>query len=369
MADGDQGLSEAVAPITVASAAAAQTGSATAEWVHATLDQDADQRADPRPKPPVDTVLEAPALPCFTVALEPPDLTPWRAGNCGVDGFWRFDAPKPGPHVVIIALIHGNEIAGAIALEAMLRAKIRPLRGRLTLGFANLDAYQRFDPARPIASRFVDEDMNRVWSPALLDGARRSRELDRARAMRAVIESADIVLDLHSMLWPSEPLMLCGSGARGKALALALGSPDLVVADSGHAGGRRLIDYPRFTHSMNEAACVLVEAGQHWQEPTVAQMQETIAAVLRHSGLSDAPLSHRPPPRFAEVTELVTAMTDRFQFVRRFRGGEIIASRGTLIGHDGGREIRTPHDDCLLIMPSLWTSRLHTAVRLARLIR
>jgi predicted deacylase len=364
MADGDQGLSEAVAPTTVTSAAA-PTGSATAEWINAALDQP----ADPQSNHLLDTTLEAPALPHFTVTLQPPDLTPWRVGNGGVDGFWSFDAPKPGPHVALIALIHGNEIAGAIALEAMLRAEIRPLRGRLTIGFANLDAYDRFDPARPITSRFIDEDMNRVWSPALLDGARRSRELDRARAIRPVIESADMVLDLHSMLWPSEPLMLCGSGARGKALALALGTPDLVVADSGHAGGRRLIDYPRFTHSMNEAACVLVEAGQHWQEPTVAQMQETIAAVLRHSGLRDATLAHRPPPRFAEVTELVTAMTDRFQFVRRFRGGEIIARRGTLIGHDGGREIRTPHDDCLLIMPSLWTSRLHTAVRLARLIR
>lgn len=343
--------------MTVASAARVETGSVTTEWVNATPDQD------------MATLSEAQTLPHFTVALDAPDLSPWRAGNCGVEGFWSFDAPNPGPHVVLIALIHGNEIAGAIALEAMLRAGMRPVCGRLTIGFANLDAYERFDPARPIASRFIDEDMNRVWSPALLDGARRSRELDRARAMRTIIESADMVLDLHSMLWPSEPLMLCGSGARGKALALALGTPDLVVADSGHAGGRRLIDYPRFTHSMNDAACVLVEAGQHWLAPTVAQMQATIAALLRHSGLSDAPLAHRPPPRFAEVTELVTAMTDRFQFARRFAGGDIIARRGTLIGYDGGREIRTPHDDCLLIMPSLWTSRLHTAVRLARFIR
>ena len=349
MADGDQGVSEPIAALTNASGAPVATPPNTTDWV--------------------DVLAEPDLVPHFSVAMTTPDLSVWRAGNCGVAGFWSYDAPRPGPHVVLIGLIHGNEIAGAIALEAMLRQSVRPARGRLTIGFANLDAYERFDPARPIASRFIDEDMNRLWSPALLDGTRHSRELDRARAMRPIIDQADIVLDLHSMLWPSEPLMLCGSGARGKALALALGTPELVVADSGHAGGRRLIDYPRFTEALSDAACILVEAGQHWQTPTIAQMQASIDAVLRHTGLSSAPRAHRSPPRFAEVTELVTAMTDRFQFTRQFQGGEVIAQRGTVIAHDGEREIRTPHDDCLLIMPSLWTSRLHTAVRLARLIR
>ncbi len=39
---------------------------------------------------------------------------------------------------------------------------------------------------------------------------------------------------------------------------------------------------------------------------------------------------------------------------------------GTLIAHDGGREVRTEHPDCLLILPSLVTQPGHTAVRLAR---
>ena len=39
-----------------------------------------------------------------------------------------------------------------------------------------------------------------------------------------------------------------------------------------------------------------------------------------------------------------------------------------LIALDGTTEIRTPHDDCLLVMPSLRPSRGHTAVRLARIV-
>lgn len=312
---------------------------------------------------------DADALPRFEVALTPPDLSPWRAGNIGVPGFTSFAATRSGPHVLILGVMHGNELGGAIALDALLRARIRPERGRLTLGFANLAAYERFDAGNPVASRFVDEDMNRVWDVATLDGPRRSRELDRAREIRPIIDTVDWVLDLHSMLWPSDPLLLCGEGARGRALAMALGTPGLVVADSGHAGGRRLIDYPRFTAATGDAASVLVEAGQHWRTPTVEQMQASVTALLHHAGMLDAGPDIKmtpPPPRFAEVTRVITATTGRFAFVRPFRGGEVIPARGTLLAHDGSAEIRTPYDDCLMVMPSHRTGRGHTAVRLAR---
>jgi len=68
----------------------------------------------------------------------------------------------------------------------------------------------------------------------------------------------------------------------------------------------------------------------------------------------------------AEVTLTVTANTAGFAFVRPWRGGEVVAQRNTLIAMDGVNEIRTPHDDCLLVMPSLRAGRGHTAVRLAR---
>jgi predicted deacylase len=308
------------------------------------------------------------AVPHFPVAMTPPDLSPWLEGNAGVAGFHSFPAPRSGPHVLILALIHGNEIGGAAVIDGLLRAGFRPERGRLTLGLANIEAYRRFDPANPTASRFVDEDMNRVWDAATLDGPRHSVELDRARQMRPVIDSADFVFDLHSMLWPSEPLLLSGPSERGRALAMAIGTPGLVVADGGHAGGRRLIDYHRFTSDAGEAACALVEAGQHWQPETIRQMRHSVEALLIWTGMLARATPPPPPPRFAEVTRIVTATTSRFAFVRPYRGGEVVAQRGTLIAWDGAAEIRTPHDDCLLVMPSLKTGRGHTAIRLARFV-
>ena len=313
------------------------------------------------------------SIPRFEVELAPPNIAPWLAADGRVPGFISRSSGQSGPHVALLALMHGNELAGAIALDRLLRGGLQPIRGTLTFGFVNVAAFERFDATRPTASRFLDEDLNRVWDPAVLDGPRRSRELDRAREIRPVIDTVDYLLDLHSMLWPSDPLILCGPTDKGRALALGTGMPPLVVSDNGHANGRRLIDYKRFSDPGSAAAANLVEAGQHWEAATVATTMESVAGLLRHLGMIAQPSPMLPAtrerrPRVAEVTAAVTARTSDFSFVRSFRGGEIIPRRNTLIAMDGATEVRTQYDDCLMIMPSLRPSRGHTAVRLARFV-
>ena len=310
-------------------------------------------------------------LPEFKVGICRPDISRWVAGNTGISGITTLGSARPGPHVALLSLMHGNELAGAIVLDRLLRARLVPRRGKLSFSFLNLDAFNRFDPSRPTASRFIDEDMNRVWDPAMLEGPRRSIELDRAREIRGFIDTVDVALDLHSMLWPSEPLILSGVPAKGRALATAIGTPTLVVADHGHVNGRRLIDYKRFADPGTPFAACLVEAGQHWEHPTVDTLAASVAGLLRHLDVvePDAPLPPAPgptPTRVASVTIAVTAMTSNFSFVQTYHGGDIVPQRDTLIAMDGETEIRTPHDDCLLVMPSLRPSRGHTAVRLGR---
>lgn len=305
-------------------------------------------------------------LPTFVQEIAPPDLSPFYAGNTGVPGFTCLDSGIEGPHVVLVSLIHGNEFAGAIVLAELLATGFMPLRGRLTIGFANLAAFARFDPENPTISRQVEEDMNRVWDDFTLFGRRHSVELDRAREIKPIIDSADILLDLHTMLWPSEPLILCGAGQAGRDLAMAVGTPTLVVADQGHASGKRLIDYGRFTeNARHNAACLLLEAGLHWRESAVTQSRQTVQALLGQAGMLNAP-APAATPRFLDVVEVITAHTNRFTFVRDFHGGEVIAQAGTLIAHDGDKEIRTPEDNLTLIIPSLKVGYGHTAVRLAR---
>jgi hypothetical protein len=314
--------------------------------------------------------IAQPPLPSFEVRLSAPNIRRWVDGNIGIRGFTTRESGVVGPHVALLALSHGNEIAGAIVLQRLLESELAPKRGRLTFGFVNLAAFERFDARQPTASRFIDEDLNRVWDAAVLDSPRRSIELDRAREIRPLIDQVDVLFDLHSMLWPSDPLILCGTSSKGKRLALGAAAPPLVVADKGHASGRRMIDYARFADETTSCAASLLEAGQHWQQSTVETMLTSIAGLLHHLDLIPPhPALPRPSPqqqRYAEVTMAITAGTSNFAFVQPYRGGDVVPRRNTVIAVDGETTIRTPHDNCLLIMPSLRPSRGHTAVRLAR---
>jgi predicted deacylase len=306
--------------------------------------------------------------PRFDVLINPPDLTPWLSGDRGIPGVITRESGRPGPHVALLSLMHGNEFAGAIVLDRLLREDLMPVRGTLSFAFVNLAAFKKFDPRRPTWSRFIDEDINRLWEEPILASPRHSVELDRARELRPLIDRADVILDLHSMLWPSEPLILCGATERGRALGQGMGWPALVVADTGHANGSRLIDYVRFGGA--NATAVLVEAGPHWRPETVETTMVSVSGLLWHLGLVDEEALPPPQPkvqgRFALVTDVVTARTSSFAFVRAWYGGEVVAARNTVIAVDGSLEIRTPYDDCLLVMPSLRPGRGHTAVRLAK---
>lgn len=308
------------------------------------------------------------------IELVPPDIEPYRQGNTGIDYVSSIEADEPGPHVLVNALMHGNEPCGAVAIDFLVRRGIRPRRGRLTLSFCNVGAYATFDPRSPAVSRYLDEDMNRVWSPDLLDGTRDSAELRRARLLRPLFDGADFLLDLHSMQHATPPLMLSGRTARAERLARRVGFPSWIVADGGHAAGRRLIDYGRFAEPDGHAVALLAECGQHWRAESGPVAVETALRFLLATGCIDpadaAPWlsgADRPAPRLVEVTDAVTVGSDAFLFAEPFVGMEVIPAAGTVIATDGGRPVRTPYDDCILIMPSRRLSRGQTAVRLGRL--
>ena len=50
----------------------------------------------------------------------PRDISAYAKGNTGIPYVHRFESGKPGPHVLINALTHGNEICGMVAGQATL---------------------------------------------------------------------------------------------------------------------------------------------------------------------------------------------------------------------------------------------------------
>ena len=311
--------------------------------------------------------------PVSPIEVSFPDLARYASGNTGIPYAWTFAAKRAGPHVLLQALTHGNEVCGAIALDWAMREQLRPTRGTLSVVFANTAAYKRFDAADPFASRCVDEDFNRLWNPDVLDGARDTLELRRARELRPLYDSAEYLLDLHSMSDPCPPLAMAGLRRKGLELARDVGVPSYVVIDGGHSAGRRLRDYAFFDDAEDPRAALLVECGQHWELSAPEVAKQSVLRFLRHFGMVepsilDTNLDHtpRPPQRLIEVTTTVTIGSDDFAFTVPVHALQTIERAGTAYAVDGGAPIVTPHDGCVLIMPTRRPKRGETAVRLGR---
>ena len=295
------------------------------------------------------------AVPAFEVL--PRDLSSYRVGNTGVDYVHRFDSGRPGPHVLINALTHGNEFCGMVAATHLLDSAVRPLIGTLTVSFANVAAYESFDEAKPFESRQLVHNLNRIWSAAQLDGADISPELLRARALRPVVTAADHVLDLHSTSQPVVPFWVYPAFERNASVALAVGIPAVhLVMPSGLGSGVPLIQHGKFGEPHGNGVALVAECGQHFAK---ASGDTAIAVTLRflaHFGLISAgevptrPAS-TPAPRRFELQETHMVTSPDFAFVRPLIGFEVFA-KGELIATDGEREIRACCDDCTIFMPT-----------------
>jgi len=283
----------------------------------------------------------------------PRDLSAYRKGNVGIDYVHRFESGKPGPHVLINALTHGNEICGMVAATHLLDTGVRPLIGTLTISFANVAAYESFDQARPFESRQLVHNLNRIWSDAELDGTEESPELLRARALRPVAAAADHILDIHSTSQDVEPFWVYPAYPRNAQAALAIGRPAVhLVMPSGLGSGTPLIQHGRHGQADGQGVAVVVECGQHFLRSASDVATATAVDFLAHFGLvAPVPRAAAPAPRRYELLETCMVRTPEFRFTRPVEGFETFAN-GELIATDGPHEIRALCDQCTVFMPT-----------------
>ena len=289
-----------------------------------------------------------------TLEVLPRDLSPYRPGNIGIDYVHRFESGRPGPHVLINALTHGNEFCGMVAATHLLDTGVRPLCGTLTVSFANVEAYESFDPARPFESRQLVHNMNRVWSAEWLDGSEQSPELRRARTLRPVVAAADHILDIHSTAQDVQPFWVYPQFDRNGDVASAIGRPAVhMVMPNGLGSGTPLIQHGRHGTVAGPGAAMVVECGAHFRRATSELAVEVTLDFLAWFGLI-APRGQahgaRPQQRF-ELLQTRVVKTPEFRFVRPLLGFETFA-KGELIATDGAEEILAPCDDCTVLMPT-----------------
>lgn len=269
----------------------------------------------------------------------------------------RYRGTRPGPLVIFVAGLHGNEPAGVEALERLfrdLRSEVPPCRGEV-LGLAgNLAALAS-------GRRYLLSDLNRSWTRRRIAAVRTEQIDEEQREQFELLElleqtlrgreSEAIILDLHTTSSDSIPFFTLGDTLRNRNFARKLGLP-LVLGIEEQIHGA-LLEYLNARGPIT----VGVEGGRHDDPASVDYHEHVLWIALVEAGC----LESADVPRYAErVAALVGARGDLppvFEvrarravssgdgFVMRpgFRNFEAIRAGQPLADDDAG-EVLAPED-------------------------
>jgi predicted deacylase len=267
---------------------------------------------------------------------------------------------EPGPTLIVVGGIHGNEPAGVIAAERVL-AKLAPsdVRGELALLAGNVGALRQH-------KRYVAKDLNRQWGDARIAETRKKREHDAEdREQLELLEAIEgamarargdvFVLDLHTTSAAGIPFVLFGDSLRQRAFGFEFPLPIVLGLEEQVDGV--------LSSGLTERGCVAVaiEGGQHDDPSSIDNLEACIWIGLASGGLIEKDARYERAyrllearrgdlPRVMEVTERhAIAPEDAFQMAPGFANLDR-AKRGQLLATDRRGEIRAPRD-VLVILP------------------
>lgn len=296
--------------------------------------------------------------PDYPVELQWVDLAAYRRGNTGIDHVHSFDSGLAGPHVMVNALTHGNELCGMHVVRRLLDADVRPRCGRLTLSFANVAAYDQFGPDA-LHTRYVERDFNRLWHDDLLAADHHSVEARRAHVLLPLVRSVDRLLDLHSTWHALLPFFVLARLPRARQLADTLAVPprQLCLPAFRHEG-YHLIDYGAFSDPDAHAIGLIAECGQHFSQRAVDQAWQTSLRFLQVTGSIHDEDAHglglAPPVAGAierfEIVQPVMARSDHLRLTCSYAGFEAF-KRGAVAAMDGDLPVAAPFDDAIVLAP------------------
>jgi len=277
----------------------------------------------------------------------------------------QYRTLAPGPRVIVLGAVHGNETCGTRAIERLVQALDSGAqtlaRGQLTLvPVTNPLAYQR-------QQRNGERNLNRN----LLPNASPQDYEDRiANVLCPLLAEHDVLLDLHSFQSQGEPFVMLGpvdntgdlepfaQAAQEQALALRLGPRRIVEGwlQTYAVGVQRRLERTApgdRAHLLSTDPCygigttetmrrhggyaLTLECGQH-QDPQAPEVAwQAIQRTLAHLQLIDQPApASTPAVEFLRLTEVVDRLHAGDSFARpwssydRVQAGQTIGTR-----HDG----------------------------------
>ena len=236
---------------------------------------------------------------------------------------------EPGPTVIVLGGVHGNEYTGVETLSQLFSRlnKEKPhFRGRLIGLQGNMKAIQRH-------YRFVDEDLNRIWNENIIREVRRSssqslRSVER-RELKDLLEIIDplledktnqpcYIIDLHSFSARDGMFAISNSHQSHTRIVGQMDVP-VVYGLENELGGTLLDYFRRRGH-----VALAFEGGQHGDDKTVTNKIALLYQLLEKTGNLGKPHEYnelhsftdylrRENHAYPEHTELIY----RYQFEAR----------------------------------------------------
>jgi CBS domain-containing protein/succinylglutamate desuccinylase len=272
----------------------------------------------------------------------------------------RVTGSEPGPTLIVVGGIHGNEPAGVIAGERVL-SKLKNVRGDFTVLAGNVQALTK-------GVRYFERDLNRGWTDhhltrlAAAGGGKLEFEDKEQQELYAAIDEAAsrargpvILADLHTSSAPGVPFVLFGRTDAQREFVKAFPIPVIggIVETVEGVLSEYLVKRGFTTFS--------VEGGQHdapssadaleaiiWLSLAQAGIAEVRDDVKRSRDLLDA--QRGDLPRVVNVAwrhSIVPA--DEFAMEPGFRNVDRVA-KGALLARDIRGEIRA-QEDGIVVLP------------------
>jgi len=193
----------------------------------------------------------------------------------------RLRGAAPGPTLLVVAGLHGNEPAGVRAARRVLASK--PLhRGDLVVLGGNLAAL-RSDV------RFIDRDLNRIW-PAAPTGHEGQEHAGLSAAIDETLNAArgeTLLLDLHTTSADGAPFLALTDHPLGRTVADAIPVTRLLgLVESLHG---TLVDHM----GSRGVPSLVLEAGRHDRASSVDVSEAALRLVMDALGLAPAPAASR----------------------------------------------------------------------------
>lgn len=220
-----------------------------------------------------------------------------------------FEGTLPGPLLIVIGALHGNEPAGVRALEMVfdaleLERRDNPnfqFRGKLVGIIGNLQAFL-------LHQRFLEQDLNRVWTAEFLEKAKASKAEDLKAESRETLHLYELIqaecqsgnpekvvfLDLHTTSADGGVFSIPTDEDESLQLAQHLGAPAIVGLQDSISG--TLLGFAKtghFTESpnlpLNKSTnllplCIAFESGQHESPHAITRSAIAIVRCLRTLG-------------------------------------------------------------------------------------